>query len=113
MLDEADRICDRVGILKTKLVAVGTPEELRESLFARITIFQLDTVSDAVVSAVRRLGIEKIEVGDGGRLLVSVKNPDEENPEIVHAIDGAGGRIRSVYQSNPTLEDVYLKLVKD
>jgi ABC-2 type transport system ATP-binding protein len=113
MLDEADRICDRVGILKTKLVALGTPEELRESLFARITIVQLDTVSDAIVSAVRKLGIGKIEVADDGRLFVSVKNPDEENPEIVHAIDRAGGRIRSVYQSNPTLEDVYLKLVKD
>ena len=112
MLDEADRICDRVGILKTSLVAVGTPEELRESLFARSTVVQLEAVSDRILSAVRRLGFEKIEVVEGGKILVSVKDPDKENPEIIHAIDGAGGRVQAVYQSNPTLEDVYLKLVK-
>ena len=113
MLDEADRICDRVGILKTKLVAVGNPEELRESLFARITVVQLEAVNDAIISSVRKLGIEKVEVVESGKLFVTVKSPDKQNPEIVHAIDGAGGRIRSVYQSNPTLEDVYLRLVKD
>jgi ABC-2 type transport system ATP-binding protein len=32
LLDEAERICDRVGVLKTKLLAVGTPEKLRQSL---------------------------------------------------------------------------------
>jgi len=112
MLDEADRICDRVGILKTKLVAVGTPEELRESLFARTTIVQLEAVSDAILSAARKLGIGKVEAVDGDKLFISVRNPDKENPDIVHAVDAAGGRIRSVYQSNPTLEEVYLRLVR-
>src|SRR5208283_1205037 len=27
-LDEAQRICDKIGILNTKLMAIGTPEEL-------------------------------------------------------------------------------------
>jgi ABC-2 type transport system ATP-binding protein len=112
MLDEADRICDRVGILKTKLVAEGTPEELRESLFARTTIVQLETVNEEVTSAVKKLGIGRVDVADGNKLLISVRDPDKENPDIVHAIDAAGGRIRSVHQSNPTLEDVYLKLVR-
>jgi ABC-2 type transport system ATP-binding protein len=111
MLDEADRICDRVGILKTKLVAVGTPEELRGSLFARTTVVQLEAVSEAVVSAVQRLGVGSVEVKEG-RLQISVRNPEKENPEIVHAIDAAGGRVQSVYQSIPTLEDVYMKLVR-
>src|SRR5512136_87558 len=31
-LDEAQRICDRIGILKTRLLTIGTPEQLRESL---------------------------------------------------------------------------------
>jgi len=112
MLDEADRICDRVGILKTKLVAVGTPEELRESLFARTTVVQLEAVNDAILSAVRKLGIEEIEVIEGNKLFVNVKNPDRENPDIIHAIDRAGGRIQSVYLNTPTLEEVYLKLMK-
>jgi ABC-2 type transport system ATP-binding protein len=112
MLDEADRICDRVGILKSRLVAIGTPEELRESLFATTTIVQLETASETVVSAVKKLGIEKVDVVNGNRLLIAVRDSDKENPDIVHAIDAAGGRIRSVYQSSPTLEEVYLKLIK-
>jgi len=111
MLDEADRICDRVGILKTSLVAIGSPEELRESLFSRTTVIQLEALSEAVTSAVKRLGIGRVDV-HGSSLLIGVKDPDRENPDIVHAIDSAGGRIQSVYQSNPTLEDVYLKLVR-
>ena len=34
-LDEAQRICDRIGIIKTKLLTVGTPEQLRRSLLHR------------------------------------------------------------------------------
>jgi ABC-2 type transport system ATP-binding protein len=112
MLDEADKICDRVGILKTKLVTVGTPEELRESLFARTTIVQLETVSEVIISAVRKLGIGRVELTNDNKLLISVRDSDKENPDIVHAIDAAGGRIQSVYLSNPTLEDVYLKLIR-
>src|SRR5204863_1947352 len=32
-LEEAERICDRVAVLNTKLVTVGTPVELRKHLF--------------------------------------------------------------------------------
>jgi len=111
MLDEADRICDRVAILKTKLIAVGTPEELRSSLFVRTTVIQLEAVGEALVDAVKKLGFARVEVKDR-RLHIVVKNPDKDNPAIVRALDAAGGQIQSVYQSNPTLEDVYLKLVK-
>ena len=31
LLDEAEKICDRVAILKTRLIATGTPQELRRS----------------------------------------------------------------------------------
>ena len=44
MLDDAEKTCDRVWILNTKLMAIGTPEELRESLFRRNTIIKLERV---------------------------------------------------------------------
>jgi ABC-2 type transport system ATP-binding protein len=43
LLDEAERICDRVGILKTKLLAVGKPEELRENLWGKKPLSSLST----------------------------------------------------------------------
>jgi ABC-2 type transport system ATP-binding protein len=111
LLDEADRICDRVGVLKTKLLAVGTPEKLRRSLWRRRTAFQLERVNKAIVAAVKRVGPRSIKVV-GNKLVVDVSNPEKEIPDIVDAIGTAGGRVQSVTDVSPTLEDVYLKLVR-
>jgi ABC-2 type transport system ATP-binding protein len=111
LLDEAERICDRVGILKTKLLAVGTPEKLRESLWGRKTVVQLDQVNDAIVAAVKRVGPKNIEIVDN-KLVIGVSSPEKENPDIVDAIGAVGGRVQFVTAVSPTLEDVYLKLVR-
>jgi ABC-2 type transport system ATP-binding protein len=111
LLDEAERICDRVGILKTKLLAVGTPEKLRQSLWERRTVVQLEQINDAIVAAVKRVDPKNIEIV-GNKLVVEVDSPEKENPDIVDAIAAAGGRVQFVTEVSPTLEDVYLKLVK-
>jgi ABC-2 type transport system ATP-binding protein len=108
-LEEAEKVCDRVGILNTKLMAVGRPEALRDSLWRHTTIVELDQVTDAVVAAVRALGSQVESAGSS--ILVAVRDPDRENPDVVKAIVAAGGRVRAVSQRVPTLEDVYLSLV--
>lgn len=80
LLEEAERICDRVGILKTKLLAVDTPERLRQSLWGTKTVIQLESVNDAVVAAVKKLGSWQTEV-TGNKLIVSVSNPEHDVPE--------------------------------
>jgi ABC-2 type transport system ATP-binding protein len=110
-LDEAEKVCDRVGILKTKLVALGATKQLMESLWGRRTAVLLAKVDDSIVSAVRRLGLRKVEV-DGNRLILDVENPAEDNPRIVDAIVGAGGRVQGVTELLPSLEDVYLRIVR-
>jgi ABC-2 type transport system ATP-binding protein len=109
-LDEADRICDRVAIMKTKLIAVDSPENMRHSLWGRQTIIQLETVNDEIVEAVKRAKPRSLDVDDS-RLVIGVSDPEKDNPDIVRAISAAGGRIQFVTESRPTLEDVYLKLV--
>jgi ABC-2 type transport system ATP-binding protein len=110
MLDEADRICDRVGVLRTKLLAVGSPKELRRSLWGRRTVVQVGKVTNDVVSAVEAFGL-KVEVF-ANKLIIQVANPEGENPDIIDVIHAAGGRIQFVSEVTPTLEDVYLRLVK-
>ncbi len=39
-LDEAQKLCDRIGILKTHLLRTGTPEELKEALWGSKTVIQ-------------------------------------------------------------------------
>jgi ABC-2 type transport system ATP-binding protein len=112
-LDEAQRVCDRVGILRTKLLTVGSPGELRSKLHAAPTVIRLEKASDELAAAVRaRLGSRKVEVS-GNELFVEVEDPDRENPEIVDAVIAAGGRIRELSQPGPSLEEVYLKLIHE
>jgi ABC-2 type transport system ATP-binding protein len=111
-LEEADRVCDRVGVLDTRLIAVGSPGELRQSLWGRATVVQLAAVTGPVVDAVRALGAGEVTVS-GNAITVAVADPSRDNPELVRAIVEAGGQVRFVTEAVPTLEDVYLKLVGD
>ncbi len=111
-LDEAQRICDRIAILNTKLMAIGTPEELEHSVRSKQTVIQLAQVTDAILSALGRLSIRNI-ARDGNTLTIDVSNPGKENPDLVRAIVGAGGDVQSVSVAGSTLEDAYLKLVRE
>jgi ABC-2 type transport system ATP-binding protein len=111
-LDEAERVCDRIGIMNTKLMAVGTPEELERSVRGRRTEIKLRLVTDAVLDSLKKLQLGNL-VREGNKLTVDVVNPEEENPDMVSAIVTAGGRVESVTVVGSTLEDAYLKLVRD
>jgi ABC-2 type transport system ATP-binding protein len=111
-LDEAQRICDKIGILNTKLMAMGTPAELERSVSGRKTVIQLEQTSDAILAALRRLPLGNLAV-DGNRLTIDVMDPEKENVAIVDAIVRAGGHVQSVTVVGSTLEDAYLKLVRE
>jgi ABC-2 type transport system ATP-binding protein len=111
-LDEAQRICDRIAILNTKLRAIGTPDELETSIGGRVTEVQLEQVTEPVVNAVKKLGYTRVMV-EANSLAIPVTNPEKENPGILEAIFRAGGRIQSSRVTGSTLEDAYLRLVKE
>ncbi len=109
-LDEAQRICDKIGILNTELKVIGTPTELEESLWGKKTVIQLEQVSDSILTALNNLTARRI-VQDKNKIIIDVVTPEIENPKIVNAIVSAGGHIQYVTELSPTLEDAYLKFV--
>jgi ABC-2 type transport system ATP-binding protein len=111
-LDEAQRICDRIGILKTKLLTVNTPEALEKSIWGSKTVIQVVNISDSIVAAIKDLEPKGLSV-DENKIIVDVANPQEENPDIVQRIVSAGGRIQSVYQLNPGLEETYIRVINE
>ena len=115
-LDEAQRICDRIGILNTKLVATGTPQELERALSggggARQTVVLLQVPpTDAMLAALGPLSSSVKQ--EGNRLTIDLKDPERENSLVVDALVKAGGHIQSVTIASASLEDVYLKLVRE
>lgn len=111
-LDEAQRICDRIAILNTKLMAIGTPEELEHSVGARRTVIQLEQVNDAILNSLKKLSLGNIS-RDDGKLIIELADPYRQNPAIVRAIVEAGGNVQAVSVSSSSLEDAYLKLVRE
>ena len=112
-LDEAERLCDRIAILKTKLVAVDSPKNLERSLYNRKTIVHLVSVNSSIVTAVQRLNsVRNLRTSDN-KLILDIDNPEKDNPDVVRAIVEAGGNIQYVTELRTSLEDVYLKLIRE
>ena len=112
-LDEAQRVCDRVGILRTRLITTGSLDALRFGLSGKKTVVRLQGASEELANAVRaRLAPRKVVLA-GDELTIDVVDPDRDNPEIASAVMAAGGRILEITQLSPSLEDVYLKLVHE
>ncbi|HYN88283.1 MAG TPA: ABC transporter ATP-binding protein [Ardenticatenaceae bacterium] len=112
-LDEAERLADRVGILKTRLIALDTPDALRHRLFGRRTVIGLAEPDPVLVEVASGLPFVRHASAQDGRLLVDLGDPDEENPALVAALVQAGALIRSVVEERASLEDIYLQLVDE
>ncbi len=110
-LDEAQRICDRIGILKTKLIAVDTPKNLENAFSRKVTAIVLTSVNDRILNAVKSMNPKKLTV-EGNTIHIEMADPDRETPAIVGAISGAGGQVKSVNEEGASLEDVYLSIVR-
>ncbi len=75
-LDEAQKICDRIAILNTKLMALGTPQELERSVSGRKTVIQLEQASDLIMTALKKVTARNIAV-DGNKLTIDVVDPEK------------------------------------
>lgn len=111
-LDEADRLCDRIGVFKSRLLVVDTPEKLRQSLFGRKVVFHLREAGNGLADALRKLPFAREVKVVENKIVVTVDDPESHNPDIVRALVAAGADIRFVGELRHSLEDVYLQLVK-
>jgi ABC-2 type transport system ATP-binding protein len=111
-LDEAQRICDNIGILKTKLIAIGSPEQMKESLRKDKTLIELTEVTDTIVSSIKAVSRANLKF-DRKKLFIDTTVPQVENPAIIRAITSVVGNVVAVNQLSPTMEEVYLEAVKE
>ena len=106
-MDEAERYCDRVGILKKgDLVNEGIPSDLVSQMKSVITIrtdahAPLKSLPDGV-------GLVRDE---NGEIMVTADNGSESLPEMLALLNKEGIRVYSSTVREPTLEDVYLQSV--
>lgn len=109
-LDEAERMCDRIGVLRTRLLAVDTPEQLKKSVLVSRTAIQLKKITDSILAAVKKLMPDPVV--EGNTITVRTPDPLNQNPALVHAIVSAGGEVQFVREIKPELEEAYLRIVQ-
>ena len=110
-LDEVDRVADRVGVLRTRLIALDTPSALRSRLFGRRIVITLSHPAGQYEDTVRAAGASDVTV-DGSALSIGVEGDELIAPPIVKALVESGARIVSVIPEERPLEEVYLRLLK-
>ena len=110
-LDEVERVADRVAVLRSRLIAVDTPQALRARVFGarvRVDLVQPAGPFGAVLGSA---GFPDVR-SDGTTLSVGVDGHDAAAPAIVRTLVSAGAGIRTVAAERPSLEDVYLTLLE-
>lgn len=111
-LDEADRLCDRIAVFKTRLLVLDSPANLRSQVFGRKIVFHLKEASPSFLSVVGQYpSVREPKIIDN-KLLITLDNPELHNPEIIQSLVQAGAQIQFVGELRHSLEDVYLQLVK-
>jgi ABC-2 type transport system ATP-binding protein len=110
-LDEADRLCDRIGVIKQRLIRVDTPGRLRTSLYGHSTQVRLRTIAPEHVDAVTALSfVQEVRQVDGW-LSIKLDDPEANNPELVRALVAVGADVQYVKEVEHTLESVYFDLM--
>lgn len=116
-LEDAERLCSRVMIInRGKSIIVGTPEELRDKIGGQPVLqVMLKKMNQGTIKAVRGLKqVKEVNVDNSAtRLVITVDDVKSATPEVVRSIVYADGMVLSVNVLRPSLEEAYLKLVKE
>ena len=109
-LDEAERVADRVAVLRTRLVAAGTPRELRARLFGTRVRVVLTGDAAAFCEPLRASGIADVRAS--GSVLSVGLDGRTTTPVLVRRLVEAGASVESVVPEEASLEEVYLGLLR-
>ena len=112
-LDEADRLCDRIGVFKSYLRVVDTPSGLRKQLYGRQVVFHLAETAEPYLPILDGLPFLKNVQAIDHKLLVALDDPEIHNPTMIRLLVDAGADIQFVGELRHSLEDVYLRLIND
>lgn len=109
-LDEADNLCDRIAIIDNgKLVAIGSPNILKENLGGDILILDIEGDSDTIIELISKVENVKEVEKYGNEYRIKVTYGEIVTPKIIDVLRENGYTITKLFLTKPTLDDVYLE----
>ena len=110
-LDEVERIADRVGVMRSRLVALNTPAALRAHLFGARLRIVLVQPGATFVSVLEKAGFSDVRT-EAEMISIGVDDAAADAPLIVRRLVEAGASVVTVVPEQPSLEEVYLRLMR-
>ena len=110
-LEEADELADRVGIInRGRLMAQGTPTELKRALGNDVIIARIDGDPGVARDAVAGLqSISEVETR-GGEVIIQVANGAAAISRVALALNDSHINVSELVLRTPTLDDVFLSV---
>jgi ABC-2 type transport system ATP-binding protein len=111
-LDEADALANRIVVINHgKVIADGTPSELKQASRSAHLEVTLAAAHPAAVQAMQPLVAGEVQVSpDGQRLSAGVDATTGLATEVVRALDAAGILVDNIEVRQPSLDDVFFSL---
>ena len=110
-LSEAEELSHRIAVFHTRLLVIDTPDNLRKKLFRKKVVIALETIDENLLKNISGLLYVQNAKLDSNKLIVDLKDHEDNRPALVKAIVENGGNILSVSEEQHTLEEIYLKLL--
>ena len=110
-LEEADRLASKLAIVdRGRIVAAGTPEELKSELHGDAIVVELATsVNGRALEAISTVeGVNETAL-DGRVLRARADVGARALPAVLAALEAAGVPVATATVSRPSLDDVYLR----
>ncbi|MGQ9513745.1 MAG: ATP-binding cassette domain-containing protein [Thermoproteota archaeon] len=112
MMDEADRLSDRVAIMdRGKLIKVGQPSELKQSIRGgEVIVIRTSKSDEELIEEIRRIP-EVVEASylEGAGVRVYLNQSGKLLQQILSIFQTKCIKVENVTISQPTLEDVFLR----
>jgi ABC-2 type transport system ATP-binding protein len=110
-LEEADRLASRLAIVDLgKVVAKGTPDELKRELRGDAIHVELESATDgAVANALERIEAIREVVVNGRALHARADDGARAVPAVLAALEGIDVPVASATVARSSLDDVYLR----
>ena len=110
-LEEAEKMCDRIGILnKGELVALDTTKNLLERIQTKVVSFSIDKKSNIIN---KKLSSVKVISDDENKIIISYEKSKISIDEIILELKKEDIKIFDISTDDGDLEDVFLRLTKD
>ncbi|ABF87664.1 ABC transporter, ATP-binding protein [Myxococcus xanthus DK 1622] len=109
-LAEVERLCERVAVVKRRLLAMGPVRELRHA--GQALEVRVEGEAERFCLALAQLPFAPNVLAEGPKLRVMLAD-DAQAPDVVACLVGAGARVHSAVPTQRPLEEVYLELLRE